>query len=130
MLLKELESNRIVYKSNMDLTDEEMVEKYKQADIIAFVSTYEGFGMPIIEGNAVGRVVVTSNILSMPEVAGNAAHLVNPYDVKSIRSGILKVIEEDAYRAELIENGFGNRKRFESSSIANQYYEIYKGLAR
>ena len=57
-------------------------------DILSFVSTYEGFGMPIVEANAIGRVVVTSNVLSMPEVAGNAAHLVDPFDVNSIREGI------------------------------------------
>ena len=128
VLLRELRINNVKFDSYINLTDGEIVEKYGQADIIAFVSTYEGFGMPIVEGNAVGRVVVTSNIVSMPEVAGNAAHLVNPFDVKSIHAGIIKVIEDDHYREKLIANGFINRKRFESSTIANQYYEVYKSL--
>jgi glycosyltransferase involved in cell wall biosynthesis len=56
-----------------------VINEYNKSDILAFVSTSEGFGMPILEANAVGRVVVTSNITSMPEVANNAAHYVNPF---------------------------------------------------
>jgi glycosyltransferase involved in cell wall biosynthesis len=84
--------------------------------------------MPIVEANAVGRVVVTSNLLSMPEVAGGAAHLVDPFDVSSIRSGILKVIEDDSYREALITKGFANRKRFDTRQIAQEYAEIYRLL--
>ena len=127
-LAKELEKAGITYASSKNLSPEAIVAKYRDADIIAFVSTYEGFGMPIVEANATGRVVVTSNLLSMPEVAGNAAHLVDPFDVLSIRNGILKVIEDDVYREQLIINGFENRKRFEATRIAEQFTEIYQSL--
>ena len=84
--------------------------------------------MPIVEANAVGRPVVTSNVASMPEVAGNAACLVNPFDTESIRTGILRVIEDAAYRSELIAYGRINAKRFDADNIANQYLAIYQEM--
>lgn len=127
-LQNELDNAGIHYIASKNISNEEVVLKYQSADIISFVSSYEGFGMPIVEANAVGRVVVTSNLLSMPEVAGNAAHLVDPFNVDSIRYGILKVIEDDAYREKLIANGFVNRKRFDVHEIARQYTMIYESL--
>jgi glycosyltransferase involved in cell wall biosynthesis len=129
-LERELKQANISYKASKNISSEEVLEKYKAADILSFVSTYEGFGMPIVEANAIGRVVVTSNILSMPEVAGNAAHLVDPYNITSIREGILKVIEDDAYRENLIANGYINRKRFDVVEIAGKYTEIYRQLTK
>jgi glycosyltransferase involved in cell wall biosynthesis len=125
----ELRNNGINYSNSVDLSNEEIFIKYCSSDIVSFVSTYEGFGIPIIEGNAVGRVVVTSNILSMPEVAGNAAHLVDPFNVESIRKGILKVIDDDEYREKLIANGFINMKRFKVEAIAKEYQNIYESMA-
>jgi glycosyltransferase involved in cell wall biosynthesis len=128
-LKNELLESHLEYTNASNLSENELLQKYYESDIVAFVSTYEGFGMPIIEANAVGRVVLTSNVLSMPEVAGNAAHFVDPYDVGDIRRGILKIINEDSYRQKLINNGFENRKRFDVNRIATQYIEIYNLLA-
>jgi len=127
-LRKEIEDAGITVYTSKNISEEEIVEKYKAADVVAFVSTYEGFGMPIVEGNTVGRVVVTSNILSMPEVGGDAAHYVDPGDVESIREGIRRVIEDDQYRETLIEKGYKNAQRFEASEIARQHVAIYKSL--
>jgi len=124
-----LKQANIDYVYQWGLTDEEMIKKYEEADMLAFVSTYEGFGMPILEANAVGRPVVTANILSMPEVAGNAACLVDPYDVAAIRQGITKVINDDDYRNTLIQKGFENIKRFDPALIANEYLALYKRVA-
>ena len=96
--------------------------------MVVFVSTYEGFGLPILEGNAVGRPVITSNISSMPEVAGDAACLVNPFDEAEIRNGVLKVIKESSYRQELVAKGLINVKRFRPEEIAKQYAELYKDI--
>jgi glycosyltransferase involved in cell wall biosynthesis len=104
-------------------------EAYRSCDMLVFASTYEGFGLPIVEANAVGRPVVTSNILSMPEVAGDAACLVDPFDVASIRAGILRVINEPEYRARLVTNGFRNAERFSAGNVARQYAAIYRELA-
>lgn len=114
---------------NKPLTNQEVVEQYNAADIITLISTLEGFGMPIVEGNTVGRVVITGNITSMPEVAGNAAHLVDPFSIDNIRDGFTTIINDDEYRNKLIENGFQNCKRFSNEKIAEQFTEIYKTIA-
>jgi glycosyltransferase involved in cell wall biosynthesis len=103
-----------------------MKRAYENCDIVSFVSLYEGFGMPIMEANAIGRVVITGNITAMPEVAKNAALMVNPLDTEAIKNGILKLINDDNYRNQLIENGFKNVKRFDVKMITKQYLELYE----
>jgi glycosyltransferase involved in cell wall biosynthesis len=117
------------YLYEWGLTKEEMINTYVNADIVTLLSTYEGFGMPILEAQATGRPVITSNILSMPEVAGNAACLVDPYDVSRMREGFLKIIHNDAYRDQLVRNGFDNIKRFDPEQIALEYFSLYQEIA-
>lgn len=117
------------YSYSWGLSDEEILRKYQEADIVSLVSTYEGFGMPILEGQTVGRPVMTGNVSSMPEVAGDAACLVDPYDVASIREGFRRVIEDEAYRENLVAKGFENVKRFDPDAIARQYLELYQRVA-
>lgn len=119
----------IDYVVSTNLNGGQMLESYQQCDVLVFVSTYEGFGLPILEANAIGRPVITSNVSSMPEVAGGAACLVDPFSVDSIRAGILRVINDNAYRHNLIERGCANAERFSADSIAAQYAEIYRELA-
>lgn len=127
-LIRELKNAGVNFVNSQNLSDSEILDKYRASDIVAFVSTHEGFGLPIIEGNAIGRVVLTSSVSSMPEVAGNAAHLVDPFDVSAIHEGILTLIEDDAYREKLIANGYENAKKFDLTTIARQYAEIYKSV--
>ena len=83
--------------------------------------------MPIIEAQLVGKPVVTSDIEPMPWVAGeNGACLVDSYSTASIRSGVIKVIEDQAYRQSLVENGLKNVMRFEPAKIARMYEEVYR----
>lgn len=121
-----LKKNKINYSNCFNIPDEEMVQQYEQADILAFASIFEGFGLPIVEAQSVGRPVLTANISSMPFVAGDAACLVDPYSVEEIKNGLIKIIEEDGYREDLIKKGFENVKRFDPKTIAAQYAEIYK----
>lgn len=125
-----LAKSGVEYTVRADLSRESLVAQYEESDIVLFASTYEGFGLPIVEANAVGRPVVTSNLLSMPEVAGDAACLVDPYDVKSIRAGIRRVIEDAAYRDELVRRGFSNAERFNVGFIAEQYAGLYRAIWR
>ncbi len=118
----------ISYKNYAGISRHALLEQYFLCDMLVFASTYEGFGLPIIEANAVGRPVVTSNCWSMPEVAGDAACLVDPFNVSDIRNGILKVIGDSDYRENLIKTGFDNVKRFNTKNITNQYAELYREL--
>ena len=79
--------------------------------------------MPIIEANATGRVLLTSKITSIPEIAANTAHYINPYDVSSIRKGFQKLISDDKYREIL--RGIANAKRFTIKHITEEYENIY-----
>ncbi|MEM9847172.1 MAG: glycosyltransferase family 1 protein [Bacteroidota bacterium] len=126
--IAKLKQHRIEYSNVFNISDEEMVQQYEQCDILSFVSTYEGFGMPIVEANAVERPVITGNLTSMPDVAGDAACLVDPFDVQAIREGIQRIIEDDDYREQLIRAGRKNKLRFDPDVIAEQYYELYKRI--
>ena len=86
--------------------------------------------MPIIEANAMGRPIVTSNIRPHCDVAGAAACLVNPYDVQAIRTGIQRVIDDAAYRDQLILAGFENVERYSSKRIAARYSAVYAEVAQ
>jgi len=124
-----LESNFTHYTYEWGLNAEQMHHKYLNSDILVFVSTYEGFGMPIIEAQACGVAVVTSNLSSMPEVGGKeSAVYVDPYDVLSIRSGVLKLMQEVSFREQLIARGFENVKRFDPVTISNMYLELYRTI--
>jgi glycosyltransferase involved in cell wall biosynthesis len=123
-----LKQNAVSFEIRVGLSREELLEEYRRCDMLAFVSTYEGFGLPIVEANAVGRPVVTSNLLSMPEVAGDAACLVDPFDVMSIRAGIRRVIDDAEYREQLVARGFVNAERFRVENVASQYADLYREI--
>lgn len=120
-----LEKSAIELEHTEILDDTGMAQAYRNADIIAFCSTYEGFGLPIIEGQATGKPVVTSNINPMAEVAGGAAELVDPLDIASITAGFLRVILDRDHRNKMVEMGYANSKRFNATEIAAKYETLY-----
>ena len=128
--LKTLKEDALDYTNAVNISNEELKEQYENADLLAFVSTYEGFGMPIVEAQIVGRPVITSNLLSMPEVSGGGAHLIDPYNIEEIRKGVLKIIEDENYRNNLIEIGRKNTVRFSVETISNQYSELYRSILK
>ncbi|GAA3995960.1 glycosyltransferase family 1 protein [Hymenobacter fastidiosus] len=94
------------------VTDEELVQLYAAALATVYVPYFEGFGIPIIEAQACGCPVITSDCSSMPEVAGDAALLVDPFSVGSIARGLETMHADAELRQRLIERGFRNTARF------------------
>lgn len=112
-----------------DVSGAEIVQAYRRCDLVLFASTHEGFGLPILEAQATGRPVVTSNCSSMPEVAGDAACLVDPFDPVAIRSGVERVIQDESYREQLLSRGFENVRRFSARQIAAEFAALYREIA-
>jgi glycosyltransferase involved in cell wall biosynthesis len=126
--LQSLTRHGIVYRQSTGLTQEALIEKYIQSDLLAFPSTYEGFGLPIVEAQAIGRPVLTSNLSPMKEVCGEGGCLVDPYEISSIRDGLLRIMENEAYREKIIQNGFANVRRYQLDNICRQYVTLYRKL--
>jgi glycosyltransferase involved in cell wall biosynthesis len=116
----------VAYENYLDLDRADLGEQYRRADAVVFVSTYEGFGMPIIEAQAVGRPVITSNICSMPEAAGRGACFVDPLDIADIRRGIRRLLEDPEYCDELVALGRTNAARCAATRVAAQYAALYR----
>lgn len=120
-----LKESGIEFENRTGLSDEQLRDEYLNADIVAFCSTYEGFGLPIIEAQATGTPLITSNLSPMKEVAGDGALLVDPYDPESIRNAVTKLIEEPGIRESIVEKGSRNVQRFSSDRIAGRYADLY-----
>lgn len=123
-----LEEYGVEFGNYVDISNEKLLDLYYKCHVVCFASTEEGFGLPILEAQACGRPVVTSNCSSMPEVAGDAAHLVDPYDTDSIRDGLRMVLHDEDYRARLVKLGIANCKRFELASVTAQYADLYRQI--
>ena len=102
---------------------------YDVAKIFVFPSLYEGFGLPPLEAMAHGTPVVTSNTSSLPEVAGNAALLVNPENVFEIRRGLQRALLDPALRAQMKQRGYEQAQRFSWTNSVSRILEIYREVA-
>ena len=98
---------------------------YRLARAFVFPSLYEGFGLPPLEAMACGTPVVTSNVSSLPEIAGAAAVLVDPYEPASIAQGILRAVTDEGLRAQSIERGFARARDFSWGQSVTAIHRIY-----
>ncbi|MGN6436124.1 MAG: glycosyltransferase family 4 protein [Agriterribacter sp.] len=126
--VRALNNYKIDFRWVANLSRDQVIEEYKNCDFVIFVSLLEGFGLPIIEAQASGKAVITSNISPMAATAGKGAHLVNPFDVADIKKGVLKIIAESDYRNARVAAGIENSKRFSVDSIANKYLNLYSNI--
>jgi glycosyltransferase involved in cell wall biosynthesis len=110
------------------LSDELITRYYQKADAFVYPSIYEGFGLPVLEAMTCGCPVVTSNTSSLPEVAGEAAILVNPHDPVEIAEGMLKLISDSPLRQNLIANGKQQARQFSWEKTARETLTAYRSL--
>lgn len=131
-LLKEIKElglqNRVIFKGRVE--NEELASLYRNAVFLLFPSLYEGFGLPVIEAMSCGTAVITSNSTSLPEVAGDAAVLVDPENTEEITNAINSLYFNEVERKNLIEKGLIQAKKFTwertSNLISNHLRKIEK----
>ena len=107
------------------LSDRDIVSLYNEADVLVYPSLYEGFGLPVLEAMACGCPVITSNVSSLPEVAGDAAILVDPQNPNAIARAIITVLKDDTLKRELSERGVEQAKKFSWEETAQAFLEMF-----
>ncbi len=110
------------------VSEEELVRLYSSAAAFLFPSLDEGFGLPIIEAMRCGCPVITSNVSCMPEVAGDAAILVDPYSVDDISSAMENIVANPSIGDELRQKGFNQAKRFSWKETAHRTMDVYRSV--
>ena len=121
-----LKLNSVEFENYYNIELIKLAQLYKSADICTFISIGEGFGVPIIEAQASGTPLITSNISPMSDVAGLGALKVSPFDISDIRNGIVNLIENKSLRTNLIELGYENSKKYSDDNIREQYLNFYR----
>lgn len=109
--------------------DEDLPALYRCAAALAFPSCYEGFGLPVVEAFATGCPVLTSSTSCLPEVAGDAAVLVDPGSTESIADGLVRILTDVALRARLVEAGRSRVGLFTWEKAARAHLDLYRRLA-
>lgn len=107
------------------LNIDELELLYSSAQVLLYCSLYEGFGIPIVDAFYCGLPVITSNVSSMPEVGGDAAMYIDPFDVEDIKQKLNNVLEDKSLKNELIKKGFAQAKKFSWEKAAGETVKVY-----
>lgn len=110
------------------ISDEKLKVLYKHALALVFPSLYEGFGLPILEAMVMGVPVITSNCSSMPEVAGDAAILIDPHQVSQLVAAMSKIVQDETERIRLRQAGLRHVRKFLWERVASSTIELYETL--
>ena len=127
-ILKDIPSQRLIFMGQIE--DERLIELYRRSSLFVFPSLYEGFGLPPLEAMACGCPVVVSNVSALPEICGDAAYYINPYNIDSIAEGIYKVLDDKDLREELIKKGLERAKIFSWDKSAREHLEVFEETLR
>jgi glycosyltransferase involved in cell wall biosynthesis len=111
------------------VSPDDLLLLYNAAEVFAFPSLYEGFGLPVLEAMACGTPVITSNVSSLPEIAGDAALLVDPYREQQIAEALARMMQDEGFRAELGARGLARAREFSWDRTARQTLEVYHTAA-
>jgi glycosyltransferase involved in cell wall biosynthesis len=106
-------------------TDEEIVSLYRNAAVFVYPSLYEGFGLPVLEAMAQGCPVITSNVSSLPEVVGDAAVLIDPFNTTELAQAMTKVLTDDKLKREMSLKGVNRAKLFSWDTTAAKYVDVF-----
>jgi glycosyltransferase involved in cell wall biosynthesis len=112
------------------VTDEELETLMRMTHFMIYPSLYEGFGMPLLEAMQVGTPVITSNLTAMPEVAGGAALLVDPFNVEDIKGTMAKLLGDGELRGEMIRKGIEVAKGYSWQRTSEEYLALYESVSR
>jgi glycosyltransferase involved in cell wall biosynthesis len=110
--------------------NDELPMWYNAATVFAYPSLYEGFGMPVLEAQACGTPVLTSNIPPLPEAAGDAALMVDPYDVEALTAGLNRLLTDEPLRQALRERGLAHASQFSWTNTARETTCVYRRALR
>lgn len=117
---------QVSFEVHTGISNDQVAELYRRSDILYFASLYEGFGMPIIEAQTVGKPVITSKLGAMQEVANGSAWLVSPNDADEIRAAIQILHQQPDQYLTLVEKGRQNAKRFSLPDVVGRYAQLYR----
>lgn len=115
---------RVVFTGQ--IREQDKAPLYSGAMVFAFPSLYEGFGIPVLEAMACGTPVLTSNTSALPEVAGDAGLLVDPYQTDAICEGLVQLLDDERRREEQARRGLERARRFTWRQVAEQTLRVYK----
>ena len=110
------------------VSEEDLILITASAFALTYVSTFEGFGIPIIEAMRCGLPVITSNITSMPEIAGGAALLCDPFSYHSISEAMMKIYTDEGLRNSLIEKGNLRQQNFTWEKTAGSLWKTVENI--
>ncbi len=130
-IMDEIRTNGVenYVKATGYVSESELVALYNRASLFVYPSYYEGFGLPVIEAMACGAPVITSNVSSLPEVAGDSALLIDPASDDELASAILKLANSPEERKKAAERGIAHSARFSWNKAAKQTLAILKEVA-
>ena len=110
--------------------NEELAELYRKASCFVYPSFYEGFGLPPLEAMACGCPVIVSNVSSLPEVCGDAAHYVDPSSAESIAEGMHKILDDESLRQSMIQRGLERARLFSWEKSAAEHLKLFDEILK
>ena len=119
-------NNRIIFTGF--ISEKELDSLFRMADFLIYPSLYEGFGIPVLEAMSMGLPVLTSNTTAMPEVAGDAAYLVDPTNIEEMTSAMSELLKNRQRQEEMIEKGLERVRSYTWQNVSESYLKLYQEI--